>query len=89
VTVTLRGGDKSATLDQAPVSVDLVSDRRKNVLAVPVTALQGTAKGGYAVAVRDGDKTRLLAVTPGLFADGQVEIEGAGVHEGLRVVAPQ
>jgi hypothetical protein len=30
-----------------------------------------------------------LPVTPGLFADGYVQIEGAGVHAGLTVVEPQ
>jgi hypothetical protein len=30
-----------------------------------------------------------LSVTPGMFANGYVEIEGPGVHEQLTVTEPQ
>ena len=75
-------------LDQAPVDVELTSDARTNVLAVPVTALVALLGGGYAVEVQTEETTRLVAVTPGLYADGYVEIV-RGVREGDRVVVPQ
>ena len=75
-------------LDQAPVDVELTTEGRLNVLAVPVTALVAVLGGGYAVEVQTEETTRLVAVTPGLYADGYVEIV-RGVREGDRVVVPQ
>ncbi len=75
-------------LDQAPVDVDLTTQSASNVLAVPVTALVALLGGGYAVEVSTGGTTRLVAVTPGLYAGGYVELT-RGVREGERVVVPQ
>ena len=44
---------------------------------MPVTSLIALAEGGYAVAVQDGSGVRLVAVDPGFFARGMVEITGA------------
>lgn len=74
-------------LDQAPVDVNVPTESRRNVLAVPVTALIAPLGGGYAVEVASGEATHLVAVTPGLYADGYVEVRG--VREGERVVVPQ
>jgi hypothetical protein len=55
------------------------------------TAGGGTAGGGYAVEVVDpGGARRLVPVAPGLFDDatGLVQVTGAGLAEGLRVVVP-
>ena len=49
-----------------------------------VVALLG---GGYAVEVPDGPTTRLVAVEPGLYADGYVEVEGE-LAEGDAVLVP-
>jgi peptidoglycan hydrolase-like protein with peptidoglycan-binding domain len=76
-------------LDKAPVSVELVKSVRRNVLAVPATALVATAGGGYAIEVLEGGRRVPLAVTPGMFANGYVEIQGSGVREGLTVTEPQ
>jgi hypothetical protein len=58
-------------------------------MAVPVTALLALAEGGYAVEVEQSDgTTRLVAVDPGMYADGLVEISSEGVRPGDRVVAP-
>jgi peptidoglycan hydrolase-like protein with peptidoglycan-binding domain len=75
-------------LDQAPVDVDLTTQSASHVLAVPVTALIALLGGGYAVEVSTGGTTRLVAVTPGLYAGGYVELT-RGVREGERVVVPQ
>lgn len=76
-------------LDQAPVDVLVVTDRRTDVLAVPVTALLALAEGGYAVEVDAGDgSTRLVGVEPGLYADGWVEVTTTGLVAGDMVVVP-
>jgi hypothetical protein len=74
-------------LDEAPVDVRVVSEAVQNVLAVPVSALLALAEGGYAVEVVDDTRTRLVAVDPGFFADGWVEITG-NVRPGDVVVVP-
>jgi peptidoglycan hydrolase-like protein with peptidoglycan-binding domain len=90
ITVTIRVDQPRRTgdLDQTPVKVDFVTERKRGVLAVPVTALVALAEGGYAVEVSDGGATRLVKVTTGLFAGGRVEVRGAGLRQGQRVVVP-
>jgi peptidoglycan hydrolase-like protein with peptidoglycan-binding domain len=89
ISVTLALDHAVAHLDKAPVSVQLVKAISRDVLAVPATALQATAGGGYAIEALEAGRRVELPVTPGMFAYGYVEIEGAGVHEGLTVVLPQ
>jgi len=81
VTITLSG--RRGELDQAPVDVGFAVERRRGALAVPVKALLARQGGGYALELGDG---RMLPVTPGLYADDMVEVEGDGLREGLRVV---
>jgi peptidoglycan hydrolase-like protein with peptidoglycan-binding domain len=90
ITVTVRVDDPRATgdLDQTPVKVDLAAERKRGVLAVPVTALVALAEGGYAVEVSDGATSHLTRVTTGLFAGGRVEVTGAGLRAGQKVVVP-
>lgn len=78
-----------ARLDEAPVTVELVKSVNRNVLAVSAAALVATAGGGYAVEAVKGARRVELPVTPGAFVDGYVEIEGGGVHAGLRVTEPR
>jgi hypothetical protein len=86
IPVTLALEHPVAHLDEAPVSVELVKSIRRDVLAVPATALTATAGGGYAIeTLRDGRRVA-VAVTPGMFAGGYVQVEGAGVHERLTVI---
>ena len=88
VVVRLTGRERGGRLDQAPVSVELARERRRGVLAVPVTALVALRGGGYAVErVTAGRQRRRVRVTPGLVADGLVEVEGA-LREGDRVEVP-
>lgn len=86
ISVTVALEHPVAHLDQAPVSVELVRSVRHNVLTVPATTLIATAAGGYAVEALEGVRRVTLAVTPGMFAGGYVEVEGAGLHEGLTVL---
>jgi hypothetical protein len=59
---------------------------RKGVLVVPVGALVALAEGGFGLQVIEaGGANRYLAVTTGLFANGKVEVEGAGLAEGMAV----
>jgi peptidoglycan hydrolase-like protein with peptidoglycan-binding domain len=89
VLVALDDVAVAAGLDQAPVSVDVVTESRTGVLAVPVTALLALAEGGYAVEVDNGDgTTRLVAADPGLYADNMVEVASDGLKAGDMVVVP-
>lgn len=89
VTILLDDPTAAAGLDEAPVDVDIVTDRVDGVMAVPVTALLALAEGGYAVEVVDGaGATRLVGVDPGFYAEGLVEIDSDGVSVGDRVVVP-
>jgi peptidoglycan hydrolase-like protein with peptidoglycan-binding domain len=86
IAVTLALDHPVAHLDEAPVSVELVKSVRHDVLTVPATALTATGGGGYAIQVLEGGRRVELPVTPGMFANGYVQVEGAGLHEGQTVV---
>lgn len=77
-------------LDQAPVQVSIVTGRVRDALVVPVSALLAQTGGGYAVEVTGPRSNHLVAVSPGLFddADGLVQVTGAGLSAGQRVVVP-
>jgi Putative peptidoglycan binding domain len=87
-TVTLARQVAGAALDQAPVEVNVVADSAKGVLAVPITALVALAGGGYGVYVLDGGTRRLVGVTPGLFSETLVQVDGGGLREGSTVEVP-
>lgn len=89
VTVSLPPQAAARALSQTPVDVNVVARIKRDVLAVPVTALLALAEGGYAVEVRERGRTRLVAVTPGMYADGWVQISGSGISEGTPVVIPE
>jgi peptidoglycan hydrolase-like protein with peptidoglycan-binding domain len=79
----------AAGLDQAPVSVEVVSVSRSGVMAVPVTALLALSEGGYAVEVENADgTTHLVAVDPGLYASNLVEVTSSALQVGDQVVVP-
>ena len=71
--------------DDGPVRVRFVVRERRNVLMVPVGALLALAEGGYGLEVVEGDAVRVVAVTTGLFANGNVEVSGAGIGAGTVV----
>ena len=90
VTIALTDPGAGGSLDQAPVTVGIVFDVHKGVLAVPVMALLAQPAGQYAVEVVDGSERRLLTVTTGLFDDrGLVEVSSPGLHEGMSVEVPR
>jgi hypothetical protein len=86
VTIELRSGRRLGRLDEAPVGVGLAQQSRRNVLAVPVEALVARRGGGYGVEL--ARSRRIVPVRPGMFADGYVQVSGAGIREGTRVVVP-
>jgi peptidoglycan hydrolase-like protein with peptidoglycan-binding domain len=88
ITIALPEGAHVTGLDQAPVTVELTDEVRRNVFVVPVEALLGTAGGGYAIEVDGADGRQQVPVDPGLFADGYVEVSGDGLREGMRVEVP-
>jgi hypothetical protein len=86
IAVTLTLEHPVAHLDAAPVSVELLKSIRHEVLTVPATALTATAGSGYAIETLQDGRRVALTVTPGMFADGNVQVEGPGVREGLTVI---
>jgi peptidoglycan hydrolase-like protein with peptidoglycan-binding domain len=91
IAVTVNIADQKAlgTLEAGPVDVDFVSQKREGVLTVPVAALLALPEGGYGVEIVEGGTTRTVAVKPGLFAAGRVEINGDGIEEGMKVGVPK
>lgn len=81
------GSAKTGRLDEAPVGVELESERRKGVLSVPVEALLALREGGFGVEVVDGSR-RLVPVEAGVFGGGRVEVSGSGLREGVKVGVP-
>jgi peptidoglycan hydrolase-like protein with peptidoglycan-binding domain len=88
VTVTVADQAGLGTLDQAPVTVTLVSARARNVLNVPVAALVALAGGDTGVQVVTGSTSHYVTVRLGMFANGRVQISGGGVIEGTLVGVP-
>jgi peptidoglycan hydrolase-like protein with peptidoglycan-binding domain len=76
-------------LDQAPVTVKVASESRKNALSVPVTALLAQPGGGYSVEVANAGRRFYVPVQTGLFASGYVEVSGSGLAPGVKVVVPR
>ena len=88
VTITLDRTPPGATLDQAPVNVNITTERADDVLAVPVNALLALAGGGFGVEVVTGNTTHLVGVTTGLYSNTLVQVSGAGITAGTRVEVP-
>lgn len=85
VEVTLKA-DVDEGFVGSPVDVVVDIETRENVLVVPVTALLALAEGGYGLEVVGTDgTTTIVDVDAGIFADGLVEVSGAGIAEGTVV----
>jgi hypothetical protein len=88
VTITLDGTPPGAIFDQAPVNVNVTTQRAGNVLAVPVNALLALQGGGYGVDVVTGKTSHLAGVTTGLYSDTLVQVSGSGITAGTLVEVP-
>jgi peptidoglycan hydrolase-like protein with peptidoglycan-binding domain len=73
-----------------PVQVSLTTQSATGVLAVPVSALLALQGGGYGLeVVQPSGAHRLVAVRTGIFAGSRVQVFGAGIAAGTRVVVAQ
>jgi putative peptidoglycan binding protein len=88
VTITLDHSPRGAAEDQAPVNVNITSQRAVNVLAVPVNALLALQDGGFGVQVVTGRSSHLVGVTTGLYSNTMVQVSGSGLTAGMRVEVP-
>jgi peptidoglycan hydrolase-like protein with peptidoglycan-binding domain len=91
VDVTPTRPAATGRLDQAPVQVSITTASVSDALVVPVASLLALAGGGYAVETVDSaGGHRLVPVSLGLFddANGLVEVGGAGLARGQRIVVP-
>ncbi|MER8267669.1 peptidoglycan-binding domain-containing protein [Streptomyces griseus] len=89
VEVVLDGGPGAASGEdaEAVASVTFVSEAREGVLAVPVeavVALRGE-NGGYGLQIVRGATSSMVRVETGMTADGQIEVSGAELREGMKV----
>jgi peptidoglycan hydrolase-like protein with peptidoglycan-binding domain len=85
VTIAVTGKHRIPALDGATVSVLFTQRVRKDVLSVPLTALLAIGGGRFAVDVLEGGSRRRIVVTPGLAADGYLEVAGKGLRAGMSV----
>ncbi|MFF3152347.1 peptidoglycan-binding protein [Streptomyces sp. NPDC001251] len=88
VTVTFDDPGRVKGIDKSPATVKLSGEIRRNVLSVPVGALLALDDGAFGVQVVEDGKAREVKVELGMFAQGRVEISGAGLRSGLRVGVP-
>jgi multidrug efflux pump subunit AcrA (membrane-fusion protein) len=84
-TISVTGKHRIPALDGATVNVRFTHQVRKHVLSVPLTALIAIGGGRFAVYAREGAARRQIVVSPGLAADGYVEVEGKGLRAGMTV----
>ncbi len=88
VTITLDNTPELATLDQAPVNVNITTQRAPDVLAVPVNALLALQGGGFGVDVVSAHTSHLVGVTTGLYDNNLVQVSGSSIGVGTRVEVP-
>ena len=90
LTVTPGRPGRTGTGTGVPVQVSLTVQSVRHVLAVPVSALLALSGGGYGIEiVTHAGRHRLAGVTTGTFAGGLVQVGGAGVAAGTKVVVAQ
>jgi multidrug efflux pump subunit AcrA (membrane-fusion protein) len=84
-TIAVTGKHRIPALDGAAVSVLFTERVRRHVLSVPLTALIAIGGERFAVIELEAGRRRRIVVTPGLAADGYVEVEGEGLEAGMKV----
>jgi len=89
VSVALDGNTSLPEWTGAPVTVSITKKLADNVLAAPVTSLLALLGGGYALEVLEHESTRLVPVEVEIYADGWVEVTGAGLEAGTEIVVPR
>jgi len=90
ITVTPDRPGRTGTGSGVPVQVSLTVQSVRHVLAVPVSALLALSGGGYGLEVVTATgRNRLVGITPGIFAGGLVQVSGAGLAPGTKVVVAQ
>ncbi|WP_308102808.1 peptidoglycan-binding domain-containing protein [Lentzea sp. CC55] len=88
IVLTISVDDPKAAdgVESGNVTAVFTVAKKQNVLAVPIGALLALAEGGYGLVTDDG---KTIPVTVGIFAKGQVEVQGEGLREGMRVVTTE
>ncbi|RAS64130.1 putative peptidoglycan binding protein [Lentzea atacamensis] len=86
LTISVDDAAAAEGVDSATVSTVFTVGKKQNVLAVPIGALLALSEGGYGVETED---RKIIKVTVGLFAKGQVEVSGDGLREGMKVVTTE
>jgi peptidoglycan hydrolase-like protein with peptidoglycan-binding domain len=90
LTVTPGRGAATGSGDEVAVQVSLTTQSVRNVLAAPVAALLALAGGGHGVdVIEPSGAHRLIGVRTGVFAGGQVQLSGAGIQAGTKIVVAQ
>lgn len=84
-TISLTGKHRIPALDGATVNVLFTQQVRRRVLSVPLTALLAIGGGRFAIRAHAAGRRRQIVVTPGLAADGFVEVKGKGLRAGMTV----
>jgi peptidoglycan hydrolase-like protein with peptidoglycan-binding domain len=84
-TIATTGRYRVPALDGATVNVLFTERVRRHVLSAPLTALLAIDGERFAVDVHEGGARRRVVVTPGLAADGYVEVKGKGLRAGMTV----
>ncbi len=78
--------ESAAGLNEVDVTVKLVDEVAANAIVVPVSALVAVGDGTFAVEAMTTTGTTFVAVDPGMFNDGWVEV--SGIQPGTQVVVP-
>ncbi|MEU0884969.1 peptidoglycan-binding domain-containing protein [Lentzea sp. NPDC005914] len=86
LTISVDDPKAAEGVDSGSVNALFTVSKKQNVLAVPIGALLALAEGGYGLVTEDG---KTIPVTVGIFAKGQVEVQGDGLREGMKVVTTE
>lgn len=89
-TVIPRRPLPAGTGANSTVQVALTTQDVRHVLVAPVAALLALAGGGYGLEIVDSSGAhRLVGVRTGAFSGSRVQVSGAGIAPGVRVVVAQ